>query len=609
MNHISGPSELNSPGLRNSSACANSPAQVRLRLGVLLDSCQVPAWIYDLLRKLSSSEAIDLRLVIVDQNSKAASATNCTPILFKLWAALDRRVRRSAAGALRRQDCGPLLSSIREPPVVRQVDLADGLANGDVASIKAANLDLLLHLGHAALQPEVIDWTKLGVWALQDESGALGQFWDIYDGRPVFEHGPQVIERTRTQTRTLYKSRGITGFLSLALNQNEACRNLAEFLARSLSDLPALRGEGKGLPAVPVMRRTLNSRTLGNARMAGFLLRWAMRAFRHELQKRLFREQWLIVLQTAPGMKKFKTVSGTRYVRPPRDRFYADPFLVEWHGRTYLFFEDYKFAAKKGVISCCEVDIAGNFGQPCVVLEREYHLSYPFLFEWRGEIYLLPETRDNRTIEMYRASDFPHSWTREAVLMQDVAAVDSTLLQYSGKWWLFAGGIVEDITSPNDGLYLYFADSPLGPWTAHPKNPIVSDARRARPAGRLYFENGALIRPGQDCANGYGYAIQLHRVDVLSETDYREAPLSRITPSWIPGSLGTHTINQSGKLRVTDARFLIPRFQFFPFLSRWLTSARKRDFGGMDIAADQRQRGATAGSADVIVRESGRNLR
>jgi hypothetical protein len=193
--------------------------------------------------------------------------------------------------------------------------------------------------------------------------------------------------------------------------------------------------------------------------------------------------------------------------------------------------------------------------------------------------------------------------------MEDVAAVDSTLVQYSGKWWLFAAGIVEDITSPNDGLYLYFADSPLGPWTAHPKNPIVSDARRARPAGRLYFENGVLIRPGQDCANGYGYAIQLNQVDVLSETDYRETPLSRITPNWIPGCLGTHTINQTEKLRVMDARFLIPRFQFLSFLSRWLTLAGKRDCGGMDVAADQGRRGATAGFADVFVRESRRNSR
>ncbi len=478
-----------------------------------------------------------------------------------------------------------------------------------MASIRAANLDLLLHLGHAALRAEVVEWTALGVWAVQDESDALGQFWDIYDGNPVFEHGPQVIERTRTQTRTLYKSHGITGFLSLALNQNEASWNLAEFLVKGLSDVSSLRRECKELPAISVMRRPLSPRALGNARMAGFLMRWAMRAFRHEFQKRLFREQWLIVLQAAPGMKKLDTVSGSRYVRPPKDRFYADPFLVEWHGRTYLFFEDCRFGTKKGVISCCEVDDAGNCGQPSVVLEREYHLSYPFLFEWQGEIYLLPETRDNRTIEMYRASDFPYSWAREAVLMEDVAAVDSTLLQYSGKWWLFAAGILEDMTSPYDGLHLYFADSPLGPWTAHPMNPIVSDARRARPAGRLYFKNGALIRPGQDCANGYGYAIQLNQVDVLSETDYRETPLSRITPNWIPGSLGTHTINQSEKFRVMDARFLIPRYQCFPFLSRWLTSARKRGFGGMDVAADPGRRGATAGSADVFARESGRKSR
>jgi hypothetical protein len=341
--------------------------------------------------------------------------------------------------------------------------------------------------------------------------------------------------------------------------------------------------------------------------MAGFFMRWTMQVFRHELRKRLFREQWLMVLGAAPGMEEFNTASGFRYIRPPRDRFYADPFLIERHGRTYLFFEDYRFASRKGLISCCEVDNAGNYGPPRVVLERDYHLSYPFLFEWQREIYLLPETRENRTIEMYRAIDFPYSWSREAVLMQDVAAVDSTLLHHRGKWWLFTAGILDDITSPNDSLYLYFGDSPLGPWTAHPKNPIVSDARRARPAGRLYFKNGRLIRPGQDCSNGYGYAVQLHQVDVLSETDYREILLSRITPRWIPGSLGTHTLNQSEKFQVMDARFLIPRFQVTSFLSRWLTRADKPNFGGMDFSADRVLRGTTAGPAEVFIRESKRN--
>jgi polysaccharide export outer membrane protein len=134
------------------------------------------------------------------------------------------------------------------------------------------------------------------------------------------------------------------------------------------------------------------------------------------------------------------------------------------------------------------------------------------------------------------------------------------------KWWMFTAGML-DHASPNETLWLFFADSPLGPWTAHPKNPIVSDARHARPAGCLYFDNGQLIRPGQDCSKGYGYAVQLHQVSVLSETDYQETLLTSIPPDWIPGCRGIHTLNQNTAFRVIDCKFLISRFDFSLFFS------------------------------------------
>jgi hypothetical protein len=226
-----------------------------------------------------------------------------------------------------------------------------------------------------------------------------------------------------------------------------------------------------------------------------------------------------------------------------------------------------------------------------VVLECDYHLSYPFLLEWQGDVYMIPETRGNRTIEMYKAKNFPYSWEHAAVLIPNVTAADSTLLQYEGKWWLFAAGAT-DKSSPDHELFLYCADSPLGPWRAHPKNPIVSDPRHARPAGKLYVKDGKLIRPGQDSSANYGGAIQLHQVNVISETEYQETTLARITPAWLPGALGTHTLNQSSKFQVIDARFMVPRFSLGPL------SPRRRSVVRLDQAGTE---------AASLVCEPGRN--
>jgi hypothetical protein len=93
---------------------------------------------------------------------------------------------------------------------------------------------------------------------------------------------------------------------------------------------------------------------------------------------------------------------------------------------------------------------------------------------------MIPETRERRTLELYRAVEFPQKWELVKILAENVAAVDSTIFDYSGKLWLFAN-IAQPGASTFDELHLFHAKSLWGIWTPHPKNPIVSDVRRARP--------------------------------------------------------------------------------------------------------------------------------
>lgn len=537
-----------------------------LRLAVVLDSLQVPGWAYYLIEKLTNCKAIEPSLIILNNQSSMAAASQRGPILYRVWAAFDGWVRRAKTDALQLRDGRLLLRSFPSIPVFTlQTSTTNRIAVADIARIKEANFDLLLYLGRGVLRAEISQCARLSTWSLQPGTlygtgAAPAYFWDMYDGNRTMRNGPQVIERVNDQTRVVFRSTGITNFLSLALNQNAAAWRIANFLVTQFSDMQRLQTRIQSRPEMLPSECSI-SRTLSNIQMAVFLVQWATRTLRHELEKRLFREQWSIALQRKAEVPKVNTDRNFKILRPPRDRFYADPFLIDRNGRGYLFFEDYRFASEKGVISCCLLDAEGNCGVPRVVLQRKYHLSYPFLFTWQGEVYMIPETLDNATIEMYRASEFPHTWVHEAVLMPSVSAADSTLLHYRDKWWLFTAGVL-DHASPDEALFLFFADSPLGPWTAHPKNPIVSDARHARPAGCLYFDDGQLIRPGQDCSEGYGHAAQLHRVDVLSETDYHETAITSVSPDWIRGSRGVHTFNQCARFRVIDCRFLIPRFDF-----------------------------------------------
>lgn len=236
---------------------------------------------------------------------------------------------------------------------------------------------------------------------------------------------------------------------------------------------------------------------------------------------------------------------------PPRDRDWADPFVIQRDGRRFIFFEEMPYQTGKGHISAIEILANGEPGAARMVLERPYHLSYPFVFEWNGELYMLPETAQNRTIELYRCEEFPSRWTLQQVLLENISAFDATLWRQDDRWWLFVN-VAEAGASPSEELHLYWSESPLGPWVAHQANPVISDARYARSAGPLFVREGVLYRPSQDCSSAYGTAVSVNRVEVLDLRNYRETPVGRIHSGWYPDMLGVHTFSSSGAVRVID---------------------------------------------------------
>ena len=224
---------------------------------------------------------------------------------------------------------------------------------------------------------------------------------------------------------------------------------------------------------------------------------------------------------------------------------------IEMEGNYYIFMEEFLYSAMKAHISVIEMDADGRWKAPMKVLERDYHLSYPFLFQWDGQLYMMPETKRNGTIELYRCTEFPLKWEFDRVIMDNVQAVDATLHEVEGTWWLFCNIGGRDFSS-NDELPLFYANTPFGPWSPHKLNPVKSDVRSARPAGRLFHKDGNLFRPSQDCSVRMGGAIVINRVTKLTPEHFREKSVSRIDPTWRKGLLGTHTINTAGKLTVLD---------------------------------------------------------
>jgi hypothetical protein len=107
-------------------------------------------------------------------------------------------------------------------------------------------------------------------------------------------------------------------------------------------------------------------------------------------------------------------------------------------------------------------------------------------------------------------------------------------------------------TEFSDELHLYYGDSPLGPWKPHAKNPVKSDVRNSRPAGRPFYWKGDLYRPAQDSSQRYGYGMRINRVVQLTPSEFREEEVSQILPQWRRDLRGTHTLNICDDLTVID---------------------------------------------------------
>jgi hypothetical protein len=443
-------------------AAATNPQPRKLRVGVFADGPLQPRWIVEALARLATSDFAEVTLVEVGNREQR------TPAAWRLYGALDRRVFGGDA------DQRVLLENFKS-------------GNGE--------LDVALALGEVD-DTALYGRARYGVWRFEADGAG-----EVVSGDPL--SGSSLLMRFAASRppRLAYQSWSRTYPFSVARNRDQVLRKTGEFAWRALRDLHR-GGESWLAQRKEVTRPLVAAPALGLGDLARVGARVAARA----IDKAKHIEQWSLAF--AFNKELNAELGGFSRLIPPKDRDWADPFAIEKNGRYYVFFEELPYAAGKAHISMVEVsrDATGEtrVSAPQKVLERDYHLSYPFLFEHEGELYMLPESARNRTLELYRCVDFPLVWRLERVLIEGLRLVDATLHKGADRWWMFANSAPQGSRMFDDELHLFHAESPLGDWRAHPANPVKSDARGSRPAGALFSRNGTLYRPAQVCVPRYG---------------------------------------------------------------------------------------------------------
>jgi len=523
---------------------------------VLLDGRTQERWVLEALQQALAVPGVRLGAIAIASGRSKPSVAGAVHGVVDI---IDQRLRCRGARLFAPVDVIDLLG---EPPVFDIRILSRGAKwlpdeEGE-ALLCSAGVDVWLCLTAtppAAPFPQVC---SLGVWGL--EIGVNTPAANRWAGaREVAERSNLTVARVvdyAGASRVMYRVYGATIKNSARRNRLVTLSKAVSFFRRLLRDHAQPHGNGNGKELHAYRQEASPDFTSPGVPTVSAAMRLAWRltaeVASNRWQAAAGRSQWQMGYYfSGEGTDATQRPEHLHRLVPPRDRDWADPFVIQRGGRRFIFFEEMPYQTGKGHISAIEIQANGEPGIARMVLDRPYHLSYPFVFEWRGDLYMLPETAQNRTIELYRCEEFPARWVLQQVLIDDISAFDATLWRQGDRWWLFVN-VAEAGASPSEELHLYWSESPLGTWAAHPGTHVVSDERHARGAGPLFTRDGVLYRPSQDCSSAYGNAVCVNRVEVLDMHNYREVPVSRIPSGWYADMLGLHTFSSAGNLRVID---------------------------------------------------------
>lgn len=256
---------------------------------------------------------------------------------------------------------------------------------------------------------------------------------------------------------------------------------------------------------------------------------------------------------------------------PSLFEWYADPFVFNYNGEDYLFFESFNYHEVYGKI-CCGKIIDNHIVDVKVVIQEPFHMSFPNVFEYQGNIYMLPETKQTGELRLYICDAFPYSWVLDSVLLSDVKLVDHAL--YLGKDNIVISYDVSNDDKKNRYYKIDFEKKVAEEF--FPKGEHTSE----RAGGSFFTMDNRLFRSIQNCEKTYGDYLKIFEVSSISETEITEKEVMQIHADDIvlidnPGINHCHTYNRNENYEVVDFRY----DKFFPnkvFRRLWINCFLKK---------------------------------
>tara|TARA_B100001248_G_scaffold89409_1_gene65960 strand:- start:10989 stop:12650 length:1662 start_codon:yes stop_codon:yes gene_type:complete len=544
-----------------------------MKVGLIVDSKLVSKQIYDLIKFSNSSDKYEISKIIIQKNPeketniflfsylyirKRGFKNFINNLSFRVLSKFEEmfvRIFFNYDNFFKKFNINNFdIDTIEVSPKIHRNGIVYEYLDADIRKISSSNLDLLVRAGSGILKGKILNVCTQGVISFHHgdnnvNRGGPPAFWEVYNKEDRSGFTIQILKDELDGGDVIFR-----GFIATAASYTLNLVNIYEksniFLHKMIEKLSIKDMPVQIYPKIPHYHKLFKTPNIGVQFI--YIINTTVLLVSKIIRKLFFYKlRWNVSYQFTNNWKDV-VLRKSKTIKNPKNQFLADPFIVKRNELHFCFMENFCYKENKGHISVYKIGKDGyeNLG---IALKENFHLSFPFIFEFNNSLYMCPETLEANDIRIYKCDEFPLKWSLSKILIKNIKAVDTCIFYKNEKWWILTNTCSSDIDNFTSELHLFSSNDLLvGDWKPHKKNPVIFDSLKARNGG-LIIDDDKIYRIYQRQGfDFYGKSLGAAEIKELNNDDYKESTIFEIHPYFFKNILGTHTFNYCDGLFVND---------------------------------------------------------
>ncbi|WP_299435581.1 hypothetical protein [uncultured Maribacter sp.] len=507
-----------------------------MKIGLLINNLRhIPSWKLRVMEFVINNPKLELILVI------STYKKNNTNFILKLLIAIQTKIERLLF--FKKPFFKNKLKIEKELNSLTTINFKKNITNKELSFLN--NLDLIINLNKLPIEIKLKKFPQYGIWNLKFGKGneifnnAIGA-WDVINKSKNIKVD---IIKSNINGSKIINSAWFNRHWSIVKTNDNITESSVALLIKNINNI-----EQNATILDSCFSKKNND--IHFVKLIIYIMKfYLIIAYKFLSRIKWFffkKRQYCFTLAVGKGNALTYNQLSEKSILPDDNEYWADPFLFPYKNKTYVFFENFSYKSKIGKISC------GVLENNCILHKEDAlvlntHLSYPYIFKEKNNIFLMPENSEKGGLHIYKCITFPNKWTLYSSCFIGEKIVDASFYtdNENQKWLFLNKGDNENVPMENE-LYIFKIDSlKFNTIIPHKQNPVLIDSRIARNAGSVFNYKENAYRPSQANIDGvYGKNININKIEILNIEVYKEKTVKVFKPNTKKGFIAMHHIHQ-----------------------------------------------------------------